>query len=134
MGCDGASGNVEDEWRQLPGQLIQRRDHQQQSLGRGEGGGKCAGLQRAVHGSNSSAFGLHLDHVGYVAPNVFPAVTGPGSGLFRHGRTRGNWVNGNHFTGAISHGSDSVITICSNHLQYLSVLTKLQKSASYNHQ
>lgn len=35
-------------------------DHQQQALGRGERRGERAGLQRAMHSTGGTGFGLHL--------------------------------------------------------------------------
>jgi len=52
--------------------LVHIRDHEQQTLGGGEGGGQCTGLERAVHCSGGAALGLHLNHRRNGSPQVFP--------------------------------------------------------------
>jgi len=59
---------------QLAGDLVHIRDHQQQTLRRGKGGGKRAGLQGAVHRASRAAFGLHLSHGGDGPPQVRDAL------------------------------------------------------------
>ena len=73
MGRDGACSNMEDRAGQFAGDLVHVGDHQQQALGGGEGGGEGAGLKGAVHGSCRAAFGLHFDHEGDCAPEIFLA-------------------------------------------------------------
>ena len=67
---DGARGDVEGRRRQFAGDLVHVGDHQQQSLGGGEGRGERSGLQRAVDRSGGSAFALHFDDVGHAAPGL----------------------------------------------------------------
>ncbi|MNV52270.1 hypothetical protein D3C71_1443520 [compost metagenome] len=81
-----------------------------------------------MYRGDRTAFRLHFHHSRHVAPDILTAVAGPGIRLFRHGRTGGDWVDGNHFAGAVGDGSDCIITICSNHRLYLSLLKKLRKS------
>ncbi|CCJ85835.1 hypothetical protein BN133_2212 [Cronobacter dublinensis 582] len=102
MGGDGARRDVQHKWRELARELVKRRDHQQQALGRGERRGERAGLERAVDGGDSARLGLHLHHARHVAPDVFHAVARPGIGLLRHGGTRCDGVNRDNFTGAKS--------------------------------
>ncbi len=59
---------------QLTGYLVHIRDHQQQTLGRGKGGGQCAGLQRTMDGTSGGALTLHLDDARDRAPQVFAAT------------------------------------------------------------
>ena len=51
VGGDGARRDVDDGRGELAGDLEHVRDHQQQALRRGEGGGQSARLQRAIDGS-----------------------------------------------------------------------------------
>ena len=62
LGGDRARGDIEDRAGQFAGNLVHVRDHQQQALRRGEGGGERSGLECAVYCTGSAAFRLHLDH------------------------------------------------------------------------
>ncbi|MNP38372.1 hypothetical protein D3C76_1318800 [compost metagenome] len=116
VGGDGARRDVQHEGGKLTRQLIQRRDHQQQPLRRGKGGGERPGLQRAVDGSNRPGFRLHFDHARDISPDVFQPVTGPGIGLFSHRRAGCNGIDGDHFTGAKRDGRDCAIPVNSLHM------------------
>ena len=70
VGGQRARRDVDDERRQLAGDLVHVGDHQQQALRGREGRGQRAGLQRAVDGAGGAAFGLHLDHLRDRAPDV----------------------------------------------------------------
>ena len=113
---------------QLTGDLVHIRDHQKQSLGGREGGGERAGLERAMDGSRRAALRLHFHHSRDITPDVLPAIAGPGVRLLRHGGTWRDRVDGNHFVGAIGHGSDCIITICSYHRHYLFIAHKAAKA------
>ena len=63
-----ARRDVQAERRQLAGDLVQVRDHQQQALRRRERRRERAGLQRAVDGARGAALRLHLDDVGHARP------------------------------------------------------------------
>ena len=102
MGSDGTRRHVQHKRRELARELIERRDHQQQALGRRKRGGEGTGLERAVDGRDSARLGLHLDHARDVAPDVFHPVAGPGVGLFRHRGARRDGINSDNFTGAKS--------------------------------
>lgn len=71
VGGYGARSDMQHERRQFTGQLVQRRDHQQQTLRRGERGRQCAGLQRAMHGGNRTGFRLHFHYRRDIAPQIF---------------------------------------------------------------
>jgi len=70
VGGQGARRNMEGGGGKLPGNLIHVRNHEQQTLGRGEGSGQRSGLERAMDGAGGAAFTLHLHHVGTV-PQMF---------------------------------------------------------------
>ena len=65
-------GDVQHRRRQLAGDLVHVRDHQQQPLRRGERRRERAALQRAMQRPGGAALALHLDHRGHGAPDVGP--------------------------------------------------------------
>ena len=78
--------HMNDRRRQLAGDLVHVRNHQQQALRRREGGRHRAGLQRAVHRPGRSTFALHLRHQRDLAPDVPLAFRRPLVGQFGHRR------------------------------------------------
>lgn len=83
-GGDASCRHVQAERGQLSGDLVQVGEHQQQTLRCGEGGGQRPGLQRAVHGACRTAFGLHLDDLGYRSPEVHLFGHRPFIGVLTH--------------------------------------------------
>ena len=81
-------GDVQHRRRQLAGDLVHVRDHQQQALRRGECRGERAALERAVQRAGGSALALHLDHRGHAAPDVGAALARPLVGQLGHRRGR----------------------------------------------
>ena len=81
----GARGDMKHRRRQLAGDLVHVRQHQHQALRGGEGGGQGAGLQGAVHRAGGAGLALHLDHLGYRAPQVGPPGRRPFIGMLAHG-------------------------------------------------
>ncbi len=92
---------VKDRWCQLAGNLVHARDHEQQALGSGEGGGQRPGLERAVNCRRGATLGLHLDHVGDYTPDVGLALRRPLIGELTHVGGRGDWVDGAHVIDAV---------------------------------
>ena len=76
--------HVEDAGQQLAGDLVHVRDHQQQALRRGERRGERTGLQRAVHGTGSAGFGLHLSDADRLTEKILAIVRSPVVRDFRH--------------------------------------------------
>ena len=107
----GAGADMEDRGRQFAGDLIHVGDHQQQALGRGEGGGQRAGGQGAVHSAGSTGFGLHLGDFDRLAEQVLPVMGGPLVRDFRHGGRRGDGVDGCHIAERIRNVADSSIAV-----------------------
>ena len=70
MGGNRAGADVKCGRRKFSGDLVHVGDHQQQTLGGGEGGGQRSRLQSSVDRTGSSAFALHFNHMGYAAPDV----------------------------------------------------------------
>ncbi len=111
---DGASGNMEDGRSELPGDLVHVRNHQQQTLGSGKGGGQRTGLQGAVNGTGRSPLGLHLDHLGDGSPDVLLSGGTFGVRDLAHAGRGGDGVDGDHFVGRVGDmgGSRTAIKTC----------------------
>ena len=84
MGRERAGRHVDDRRCQLAGDLEHVRDHQEESLGRRERRRQRAHLEGAVYRTGRAAFGLHLDDVRYLAPQVRPTRRRPVVGVLRH--------------------------------------------------
>ena len=97
VGGQSSGGDVEHARQHLTGDLIHIGDHQQQALGRGVGGGQCAGLQGAMHRTGGTALGLHLHHLYRLAKQVLLAVGGPLVHVLRHGAGGRDGENTRHF-------------------------------------
>ena len=95
--CEGARRNVHDRGRKFAGDLVHVGDHQQQSLGGGEGCGERAGLQSAVKRSGSSAFALHFNYEGNRVPDVGLVFGRPLVGPFAHRRGWGDRIDCDDF-------------------------------------
>ena len=107
----GAGADMEDRGRQFAGDLIHVGDHQQQALGRGEGGGQSAGGQGAVHSAGGAGFGLHFRNANSLAEQVLPVMGGPFVRDFRHGGRRGDGVDGCHIAERICNVADGGIAV-----------------------
>ena len=71
-------------WQELTRDLVEVRDHEEQALGRSEGGGQGAALQGTVHRPCGAGFALHLDDVGNRSPEVGLPSLGPRVGELTH--------------------------------------------------
>ena len=94
---DDAGRDVHDARQELAAHGVHRRDHQHQTLRRGEGRGERAGLKRAVAGAGRAGLGLHLDDVDRRSEQVFLSLCRPFVHLFRHRRGRRDRVNRRYF-------------------------------------
>ena len=81
-----AGGHVQHRRRQLAGDLVHVRDHQQQALRGGERRRQRAALQRTMQGAGGPALALHLHHRGHAAPDVRPPLARPLVGQLGHRR------------------------------------------------
>ena len=84
VGGQCARRDMEHRGREFAGDLEHIGQHQQQPLRGGEGRRQCAGQQRAVHRAGRTRFALHLDDLGYRAPQIFLFGGRPGVGEFAH--------------------------------------------------
>ena len=88
VGRNRPSGDVDTDRRELTRNLVQIGNHQQQALGRREGRGERAGLERAVHRAGGAALALHLHDFRDLAPQVGLASWLPTRPRARPWRTR----------------------------------------------
>ena len=96
VGGHHAGRDVHDAGQELAAHGVHGGDHQHQALRRGEGGGQGASLQGTVAGAGSTGLRLHLDHVHRGTKQVLLPLGRPLVHLFRHGRGRGDGVDGRH--------------------------------------
>ena len=111
MRGQGAGRYVKHGRRQLAGNLVHVRDHQQQSLRRGKRRGQRSRLQRAVHRPGRAAFALHLDHVRHAAPGIGHVLRRPLVRPLAHRRRRGDRVNRDHLARPVGDIGDGFIGV-----------------------
>ena len=86
--CAGA--DVEHARQQFAGDFIHVGNHEQQTLGSGEGRRQGAGLQGTVHRAGGAAFRLHLRDPHGLPEDVLPALGAPFIHMLSHGGGRSN--------------------------------------------
>ena len=109
-------GDVEHARQQLASNLIQVRDHQQETLRCRVRRRQRAGLQRTMYGTSGTALGLHLDDADLLAEQVLLAVCGELIYMLRHRRRRRDRVDGSHIGERIGHIGGSRIAVHGLHL------------------
>jgi len=90
----GPRGDVDHGRRELPGDLEQVGDHEQEALRGGEARAQGAELEGPVQDARRARLRLHLDHVRHRAPEVRPAARRPCVGRLAHRRGRRDGVDG----------------------------------------
>ena len=118
LGGHGTGGDVEHAGQLLCRDLVHVGDHQQQTLGRGVGGGQRTCAQRAVDSAGSARLGLHLHHLDLGAEDVLQAVGTPLIHEVRHGAGRGDGVDGCYLGKRIADMRRGVIAIHGLHFSY----------------
>ena len=103
VGGQSPGGDVGDPGEQTAGDLIHIGDHQQQTLGGGEGGGQGPGGEGAVDRAGGAALRLHHRDLDGLAEHILPALRRPLVRQLRHDRGRGDGVNGRDFGEGIGH-------------------------------
>jgi len=106
-----AGADVEHAGQQFAGNLVHVGNHQQQALAGGVGGGEGTGLQRAVHGTGSTALALHLLHHDGLAEDVLPSGSSPFIDVLGHGGRRGDRIDGSHLGEHVRDVSRSFVAI-----------------------
>ncbi|OPZ70443.1 MAG: hypothetical protein BWY83_01636 [bacterium ADurb.Bin478] len=115
MGGHRTGGHVKRSGRKLAGNFKHVRDHQQQSLGRREGGGQRTGLQGAVHCARSAAFALQLGDQRDRPPNVLHAFCRIFVGPFSHGGRRGDRIDRDHLVYLVRNQGRRFIAVDRDH-------------------
>ena len=113
---EGTSSHMEDRGGQFARNLVHVRDHQEKTLGSGEGRGEGTGLQSTVNGTGSATFGLHFKHAGNLSPNILLACSTPVVGVLSHRTRRCNRVNSRNFANSKRNVSGGLVTVTRNHL------------------
>ena len=125
MGRDRPCRDVDDRRRQLAGDLEHVGDHEQQALRRREGRGQRALLERPVESPGGARFGLHLDDVGDLAPQVGAACCRPVVAVLGHRRGGCDRIDRDHLADGIGDASRGLIPV-----QALELLVHVQASHS----
>ena len=112
----GTGSHMEDRGGQFARNLVHVRDHQEKTLGCGEGRGQSTGLQSTVNGTGSATFGLHFKHAGNLSPNILLACSTPVVGVLSHRTRRCNRVDSRNFANSKRYASGGFVTITRNHL------------------
>ena len=115
-----AGGHVEDGREHLAGDLVHIRNHQQKTLGSGEGGRQRTGLQGAVHGAGGACLALHLGDLDGLAPQVLLAVGSPFVYIFRHGGRRRDRVDGGMLAEQVSDVRSGLVAITGDEFLFFS--------------
>ena len=111
MSRERTSRNVDNVRQQFAGDLVHIRDHQQQTLRSGVGGGQRTSRQRTVDRTRSTGFGLHFREFDRATEQVFLTLSRPHIRDFRHYRRRGNGVDSSNVGKRIRYICGSVVTI-----------------------
>ena len=97
VSCNRTGGYMDHRRRQFPGDLEHVGHHQQEALRRRKRRSESTFLQGAVEGTCRACLRLHLDDIGYLAPEVRFPRRGPIIGQLTHRGSRRYRVNGDHF-------------------------------------
>ena len=120
LGGEGAGAHVEHAGQQLAGDLVHIRDHQQQTLRSGVGGGQSTSLERAVHGAGGAGLALHLDDLHGLAEEVLTTRSGPLVDILGHRAGRGDGVDSCYLAEHVRHVRRSAVTVASHKFRVFS--------------
>ena len=129
VGGQGTGGNVQHARQQLAGHFIHIGDHQQQTLGGGEGGGQGAGRKGAVHSAGSAGLRLHLHQPHRVAEDVLLAAGSPFVAVLRHGRAGRDGVDGCRFGESVGCPGRRFVAVHRFHLLAHNVISILPENS-----
>ena len=116
LGGQGAGAHVEHAGQQFASDLVHIRNHQQQTLRSGVGGGQSTGLQRAVHGTCGTGLALHLDDLHGLAEEVLTTAGGPLVDILGHRAGGGDGVDSCYLAEHVGHMRCSAVTVTSHKL------------------
>ena len=103
--------DVQHRRRQLAGDLVHVRQHQQQTLRTGEAATQRAGLDRAVERPGRAGLRLHLDHPRHGAPDIRTPLCAPHIGQLAHRRRRRDRVDRTDVAESVRHGGRSLVAV-----------------------
>ena len=111
LGGNRTGGHVEDAGELLRGNLVHVRDHEEQALRGGVGGGKRTSAQRAVDGAGSTSLRLHLDDLDGRAEDVLHALSCPLVNMVGHGAGRRDRVDARHLREGVRDPRGGLVTV-----------------------
>ena len=111
LGGEGAGAHVEHAGQQFAGDLVHIRDHQQQTLRSGVGGGQSTGLEGAVHGAGGTGLALHLDDLHGLAEEVLTTAGGPLVDILGHRAGGGDGVDSCYLAEHVGHMRRRAVTV-----------------------
>ena len=107
MECQRTGRNMDNAGKQLTGHLVHVRNHKEQALRSGVGGGESTGGKGAVNSAGGAAFGLHFRYLHFSAKEVLSACCGILVGFISHYGRRRDGVDRSNVgkrVGYVSHG------------------------------
>ena len=111
LGGERTGRNVEDGREHFTGDLVHVRNHQQQPLAGGVGGGQRTGTERTVNRAGGTGLGLHFDDLKRLTEHVLLALARPGVSVLTHRRRGGDRVDRRDFTEGVRYVRRSVIAV-----------------------
>ena len=105
--CQRTCRNMDNAGEQLTGHLVHVRNHKEQALRSGVGGGESTGGKGAVNSAGGAAFGLHFRYLHFSAKEVLSACCGILVGFISHYGRRRDGVDRSNVgkrVGYVSHG------------------------------
>ena len=136
VGSYGSCRNVENGWQQLTCDFVHVRDHQQQTLGCGIGGGQSACVQGTVYGTCRTSLGLHLHYLDSGTEDVLFTLCRPLIHIVSHWAGWGDRVNAGNFCKCIRYICSSIVAVHGFHRSSHNVLFLLDRfrwMLCYNH-
>ena len=110
-GSQCTSSDVENCRKQFTSDLIHVRNHQEQTLGCGIGGGQCTSGKGAVYSTGSTSFGLHFHDLDRTTKDVLLSMGSPFIADFSHRRRRSDRVDCGNITERIGSIRSGGVTI-----------------------
>ena len=107
----GTGAHMKYRRKTLCSNLVHIRNHKEQALGSGIGGGKSTSTQRSVNRTSSTALGLHLYNIDRGSKDVFKPARRPLIYMICHGARRRNGINTCDFRKSVRHPCGGLIAV-----------------------